>query len=286
MHWIAADLTMFACSVSVYVAVRKAALDGLPSQFNNLAMFAIPLPIFLFIGIIGGEDFSLSWLQVFELLGAGGAVSYLGNALSMRSIAMAPNPGYSLLLSKSYVVFTTVWAVLFFDSPVTSRAVTAIAVIVVGSALIMIDQSTGTSRPRTGSWLPSAIGAFFCWGFLSLIAKHLQSQGVPTAVFLTYLFTVANSYIVIEMRARHIEIKTVTSNAVPFVAIGVTATGFNFFNFYAIDLAPNVGYVNATNTASIGAVTLVAALLFRDELTPRKLVGIAGVFVGLLLLVL
>jgi hypothetical protein len=29
MHWIVADLLMFACSVAVYLAVRKAALDKL-----------------------------------------------------------------------------------------------------------------------------------------------------------------------------------------------------------------------------------------------------------------
>lgn len=70
----------------------------------------------------------------------------------------------------------------------------------------------------------------------------------------------------------------------PFVLIGIAASGFNFFNFYAVSIAPNVGYVNATNAASIGAVTVISAVIFKDELTKRKLIGVAGVLAGLVML--
>lgn len=285
MHWIAADLLMFTCSVRVYVAVRKAAIDGLPSQFNNLAMFAIPLPIFLLVGVLGGDDFAITSTQALEIAGTAVVFSYLGNAFSMHSVAVAPNPGYSLLLSKSYVVFTTVWAVVFFNSPITVRSAVAIAMIVVSSALIVIRKSTATGKTH-GQWLLPAIGAFLCWGFLSLIGKHLQDGGVPTAVFLAYMFAIVNVCILVEMRARGLAFGVIRRNPLPFTAIGIAAAGFNFFNFYAIKVAPNVGYVNATNAASIGAVTVLATILFKDELTSQKLVGVVGILIGLLLLLL
>ena len=56
------------------------------------------------------------------------------------------------------------------------------------------------------------------------------------------------------------------------------------FTFVAIKLAPNVGYVNATNAASIAAVTIFSIILFRDEFSWRKLAGVAGVVAGLILL--
>lgn len=59
---------------------------------------------------------------------------------------------------------------------------------------------------------------------------------------------------------------------------------FNLGQFEAIKLAPNVGYVNAINAGSIAAVTIFAVLLFKDELTPKKAVGILGVTAGLILL--
>ena len=51
------------------------------------------------------------------------------------------------------------------------------------------------------------------------------------------------------------------------------------------DLAPNIGYVNAINAASIAAVTVFSALLFKDELTLKKLVGVLGIIFGLIILV-
>jgi drug/metabolite transporter (DMT)-like permease len=283
VSWITLTLLMFACSVAVYVAVRKAALDGLPSQFNNLAMFALPMLIFAVVGLVGGDNFGVSPMQLLEIAGTAVLFSYAGNALSMYSIAVAPNPGYSLLLSKSYVVFTTLWAVVFFDSTLTLRSTLAIGLIVVSSAVIMLHRSTAVGRPDR-RWIPPAVGAFFCWGFLSLVGKHVQGEGVSTAVFLTYLFAGANLCILVEMQRRKLSLGVVRQNWIPFVSIGITAAGFNFANFRAIHVAPNVGFVNAANAASIGAVTVVAALLFGDELTPRKLAGVVGILGGLFLL--
>lgn len=286
MHWIIATLLMFTCSVAVYVAVRKAAIDGLPSQFNNLAMFAIPLPVFVLGGLLIGDNFAITITQAVEIATAAVVFAYLGNAFSMHSIAVAPNPGYSLLLSKSYVVFTTVWAVIFFNSPINLRSGIGIAMIVLSSALIMVRRRSQTAINGSKRWLSQAIGAFVCWGFLSLVAKHVQAGGVATMVFLSYMFAVVNVCIVTEMRVRKLTLEVVRTNVTPFLLIGTAAAGFNFFNFYAIKIAPNLGYVNAANAASIGAVTVIATALFKDELTRQKMTGVFGVLIGLLLLFL
>lgn len=68
--------------------------------------------------------------------------------------------------------------------------------------------------------------------------------------------------------------------------IGVFATSFNYFMQVGFDLAPNVGYVNAANAASISLLTLMSALLFKDDLSLRKIIGIIGVTVGLFVLFL
>lgn len=283
MNWIAATLLMFVCSIATYLAVRKAALSKLPSQFNNLAMFAIPLIIFLIGDLVTGQSLRISFLQFLEILVAGVILSYLGNAMSMVSIELAPNAGYSLVISKSYVVLTSILAVPLFGATLTVQAIIAIALIVASSALIMVNPKTA-HKAKSAAWVPLAIGSFLCWAFLSLTAKHLTSQGMPTIVFLTYLFIVSNICILIEMKVRRVAFGIIFKRFWPFALIGVAATGFNFFNFYAIHIAPNVGYVNAANTASIGAVTILSVMLFKDELTKQKLAGVTGVIAGLLLL--
>jgi uncharacterized membrane protein len=52
----------------------------------------------------------------------------------------------------------------------------------------------------------------------------------------------------------------------------------------AINAAPNVGYVNAINAASISAVTIGAILLFKDEFSLKKFVGVIGISIGLLIM--
>jgi drug/metabolite transporter (DMT)-like permease len=285
MGWVLADLLLLVCSIAVYLAVRRAALNKLPPQFNNLAMFAIPLVIFAIADVVTKQKMHITTWQAVQLLFSGAVLSYLGNALSMVSIDLAPNAGYSLVISKSYVVLTSLLAVPLFHAKLTAQAVIAIVLIVLSSALIMINPKAA-HKAKSTAWVPLALGSFICWAFLSLMAKHLESEGISTIVFLTYLFIVANTCILIEMKAKHMDFSVVTKKLWPFALIGVAAAGFNFFNFYAIHVAPNVGYVNATNTASIGAVTILSVLLFKDELTKQKLAGVMGVVGGLLLLFL
>jgi drug/metabolite transporter (DMT)-like permease len=201
----------------------------------------------------------------------------------MKSIELAPNPGYSLVISKSYVVLTTFLAVPFFGAHLTVKALVAVLLIVLFSALIMINPKAA-GRAKSAAWLPLAIGAFFGWGFLSLAAKYFFRQGVSTLEFLTYVFFVACVCIFLEMYFRRVVFRPLFKHWQSFALIGVAATGFNFFSFYALRLAPNVGYVNATNTASIAVVTIFAILLFKDEFSIRKLIGVLGVVAGLVLL--
>jgi drug/metabolite transporter (DMT)-like permease len=283
MNWIISDLLMFGCSVIMYVAVRKSALDKLPPQYNNLATFAVPFVVFAAASLILRPSFNLTTTQWLEIVGTGIGLAYVGSALSMRSLAIAPNPGYSLVISKSYVVMTSLLAVPLFGARLTLSAILAIVLIVGCSALIIINPRRNKAAGNA-SWAPLAIGSFLCWGFLSLVAKHLLSQGVATVVFLTGLFAVVMICIMLEMWYRQIRFGLVSERIGSFLTIGLAATGFNYFNFYTIGIAPNVGYVNATNAASIGAVTIVSAVLFKDELTRQKLLGVTGIIAGLLLL--
>ncbi len=68
------------------------------------------------------------------------------------------------------------------------------------------------------------------------------------------------------------------------ICTGVFSALFNLGQFEAIKLAPNPGYVNAINAGSISFVTILAVLLFKDELSKRKALGVLGVSAGLLLL--
>jgi uncharacterized membrane protein len=286
MSWIAYSLMMFFSSVALYLTVRKSSLIKTPTYLTNLAMFAIPLVAYVTIGIVNSTNLGITLWQGLILLVAAIVFAYGGNKASLHAIAVAPNPGYSLVLSKSYVLFTTLVAVTLLGADITLQKVLAILIIVAFSALIMINPK-GAKKVKSEKWILLSFGAFFAWGMLSLSSKYLFNNGLNTIAFLIYLYALVTFCIVFIDKVRISKIKEVSNTAkILLLGIGVFSTLFNLGQFEAIKLAPNVGYVNAINAASISMVTVFAVILFKDELTLKKAVGVIGVTVGLALLLI
>ena len=190
-----------------------------------------------------------------------------------------------MVISKSYVVYTTFISIVLFGSSITWEKLVAIGLIVGFSALIIIDRKS-IRKSFKASWLPLAIGAFFCWGSLTLVARYLSNQGVNVYVYLTYMHIIVTSCILVESYRHKIQWSLAIKHVWILIAIGIGSALFNTFMFLAIAKAPNVGYVNAINASSISAVTVLSILFFKDEFSIRKLIGVFGVIGGLLLLLI
>lgn len=286
MNWIIASLLMFVSSVALYLFVRKSNSLETPQQLNNLAMFLVPVLVYLTVTINTPTNFSLRPLEYLLVIVQGIFFSYLGNKFSLKGMEYSPNPGYSLIISKSYVVFTAIASIFIFSAPLTLKSVIAIALIILFSALIMINKN----KSRTTSnklWLPYTMGAFFCWGFLALSSKYLLNVGVPILSRLILSMVVTTVLIFGEIIYKKVEWKKISKDQLStLLMIGIFGASFNYFMQVGFNLAPNVGFVNAANAASISLLTVMSAFFFKDELTLKKLVGIVGVTTGLLLLFL
>ncbi len=285
MNWIISSLLMFASSVFLYLFVRKASLLKIPQQFSNLAMFAIPVPVYILVNFFTKQSFITTGYQLLILILLAFFTSYLGNVFSLKSIKHAPNPGYSLILSKSYVLFTTAVAVTIFHSVVTIKSAIAILLIIIFSAFIMIGKtiSHANSHPK---WIPLALGSFFCWGMLSIMSKYLFTTGLSVNNLLIYLTLFVSIIILAEMKIKKMRWDTVkNAQWTTLLFIGVFSSAFNYFMQLGLKLAPNIGYVNAINAASIAAVSVFSAILFKDDFSLRKIIGVFGVTAGLILLV-
>lgn len=279
---------MFFNSVALYLFVRKSNLLKTPQQLNNLAMFLIPVIIYLIMALGGGVRFGLKPFEYILILIQGIFFSYLGNVFSLKGIEQAPNPGYSLIISKSYVVFTAIASIFIFGAPLTLKTAIAILIIAAFSSLIMINKTNQEKKVKSsGVWLPYTIGAFFCWGFLALSSKYLFNIGVPVLTRLIYSMIVVTAFILGEIKIKKIEVFKVSKAQVfTLLAIGIFGSAYLYFQQVGYKLAPNVGYVNAVNASSISMLTVFSIILFKDELSWRKMLGVFGVTSGLLLLLL
>ncbi len=284
MSWVAYSLMMFFSSVALYLTVRKSSLVKTPAYLTNLAMFAIPLVAYALLGVINSSSLAITWWQALILVVTAVVFAYGANKASLHAIDIAPNPGYSLVLSKSYVLFTTIVAITLLGADLTVQKAIAILLIVAFSALIMVTKK-GTKKVKSEKWILLSFGAFFGWGMLSLSSKYLFNHGVDTVAFLIYLYALVTLCIIAIDKVKVSKIKEVSTQAKwLLLGTGIFSTCFNLGQFEAIRLAPNVGYVNAINAGSIAMVTVFAVLLFKDELTTKKAIGILGVTVGLVLL--
>ena len=285
MNWIAASLIMFVSSVFLYVLVRKAALLKIPTEIVNLAFLGLPIFLYASLAVQNHASLSIIPSHLLFIFGLTLVGSYIPNVTSLKSIEYAPNPGYSLIISKSYVVFTTIVAIVFFHSQLTLKAAVAILLIVFFSFLIVKGKTIRSSR-NNPLWLPLSLVSFFGWGLLSIGTKFAFSQGITIYQRLIYLSLFVTTFILIEIRTKKIKIQlSHISHYVLLLAIGASSALFNYFMTLAIDLAPNIGYVNAINASSISAVTVVSALIYKDDLSISKMIGILGVTGGLLLLI-
>ncbi len=276
---------MFVCSVISYLFVRKCTILKTPTHLVNLSMFLIPVLLFLPWSFVKGVSLALTPYQLIIVVITAIAFSYFGNIFSLKSIERAPNPGYPLILSKSYVVFTSIVSIWVFQSPLSFKSGVGIASIVLFSALIMINKKQ-TKDKATSDWLLYALGAFFCWGMLALSSKYLLNLGVPVLARLVYIMGIVSVFISSETFNKRVGIVVTKQQLMLLFATGIASAGFNYFMQEAFVTAPNVGFVNAINAASISGVTLLAAWIYKDELTLQKIVGVIGVTVGLVFLML
>jgi drug/metabolite transporter (DMT)-like permease len=226
---------------------------------------------------------NISLVDLIEVIIASIFFSYLGNYFSQESILLAPNPGYSLIISKSYVIFTTVAAVFLFNSEITLKNILSIILILVFSSLIVLPSKIKRYL-HNKKWVMYSVGAFFCWGFLALMLKHLINKGIEIPVLLSIICLIVSSLIYLEIRKKKISTKLNKEKWFYLILIGVFSTLFNYYMNIGYKYSPNPGYINAINASSITFVTLLSIILFKDEFSYKKIIGVIGTTIGLILL--
>ncbi len=283
--WILLAIGLITSSVMTYLLIRKSKDIDMPIIFQNLAMF---LPPTIFVGIynlIQEKSFVIDTQNLVIIFLASFFLSWLGNITSLKALQKAPNPGYSLIISKSYVLLTSILSVWLFDSPLPPKSILAIILIIIFSALIILDRDKSTSSANK-TWIWLTLIAFFAWGFLALILKYLVSINLePTVIFFYLMFFVSSIIIMQIISANKLQRFKVSKKFwLIFLSIGLASTAMNLFIIFGYRYAPNPGYMNASNAGSIALVTIFSALIFKDELPLKKIIGVLGVVGSLILL--
>ena len=149
-------------------------------------------------------------------------------------------------------------------------------------ALILIEKSDKKDENKT--WILYTFGAFFAFGFLSLANTYLGKQGLQSTVINFYICLIVTISLFIQVYVKKIKLSFDKKSIGIFVGAGIPASIFNFCLIKGYLVAPNPGYISAVNVASISLLTVLYRVFFKDTLTLKKMVGVLGILVGLIIL--
>jgi len=273
------SLLIFVASNVLYLLIRAAQKQGIAISFYSIFFFLVPAVTYFAATRLLGISLVVSGGELLLILGAGLVWSYAGNFFSQKGIALAANPGYSLVIQKSAAVFTTIAAVFLFGAQFDLSKFTAI-LLILGMILFMnLGERAKQSAGR--NWLLFSVLANLCFTFGQLISKHFLNLGLEPLVYLFYINSLVALLNAGQFFRRHKLHRHRLRQLRLLLGIGLASVVFNLSMQVAFRAAPNIGYVAAINVASIMSITLLSALLFGDELSRRKVAAMAGVMLGL-----
>lgn len=151
------------------------------------------------------------------------------------------------------------------------------------SAMLLIVPKAA-NKGSDSSWIWLAFAAFFCWGFLSIAAKIVLNQGLSPIALLFYIHLIVSLVIAVRLQWKERLTPTRKVSLVVLAGVGLFSAIFNVAMLEALASAPNIGYVNSINASSISVVTLLSIWLFKDEKSVRKLIGVVGIIIGLIVI--
>ena len=283
MDWVIGSLISLGLFASTSILSKYNWRAGVPAPVINFATYAVALLVFVF-AIPKGEFNVFARADVWLVLAAGLCV-YFGNAASVRGLNLAPNPGYSQAINKSYVALTTLAAILMFGGELSWRKIAGVALIL-ASQLLIVSKVSRKNPLHDGRWIWLSFAAFFCYAGWSMAVKYANAiLGVNQTAFLFWAVAIATALFAAEIWRGKISLMKYKNQFGLLFLMGLASGFANILMWDAFVAAPNMGYVNAIQTTGVAIVSLLAVKLFGDELTRKKFAGILGVIAGLFLIV-
>jgi drug/metabolite transporter (DMT)-like permease len=286
--WKIYSLLLYICSVSLYLFVRSIK-NKVDSKIINFYMFVPGTVILFFVAKAQNVSLEVSFFHFCVIFLTTLIFSFVGNSFSLKALENAPNPGYSLIIQKSYAIYTIFVSYLLFGSELAIPKILAIIVIILFMSLVVIDKKTNSHKEaKSYLWVVQSIFAFLFFGGIWIVSRWLFDRGVNSIAMTFYmcLFNVIIQAVINRKALLQEQKKLKISIFAILILIGFLSTGFNLFTRFGIETAPNIAYVNIVNTSSNAMVTLLATFIFKDELTIRKLIGILGVTAGMIFMIL
>ena len=268
----------------MYLSIRNIDKSYIPIEIKNLSIFFSPIiPLFIYNKIYWIQtiiEFKYLLILFFTAI----FFSWLANISSLISLKIAPNPWYPLMLSKSYVIYTLIFSYIFLWSELSVKKFIIILFVVLFSFLIIYNKNK-THKTKDNKWIFYTLYSFLWWWNLALVLTYLIQKWIPSTTINIYLHLFVTFFIILEIIFKKVKYKPKNNyQIINLIVIWLAYILFQQSMVYWYSVSPNPWYINAANTASIWIITILAWIIFKDDLSKKNLIWVIWIIISLIFL--
>ena len=191
-------------------------------------------------------------------------------------------------IDKSSTVLTILLAALLLHEPVSVTKGAGIALIAVGTFLMIEKKQTaGPAAPKNSRWLFYAFGSAVFASLTAILGK-LGITGVEsnlgTAIRTGVVLVM--SWLMVFLTGRREKLRGIPKKELGFICLSGVATGASWLCYYRALQDGPASVVVPVDKLSILVTVLFSFLVFHERLTRRSAIGLAAIVAGTLLMLI
>lgn len=223
-----------------------------------------------------------------------GVFAAVGHWADFEAIKRAPNPGFATAVRNSSILPVTVLSVFLFGSAFDLLKLAGAGLILAGVVALVVDKKAAVAARDTGRaggkrWVVLALVAVASYTLMVFGIKEATLLGfsAPEICLAVYIVNFAFFAAVCRKTVRaFLRDRDKLRFFVPVTLVcALFAVAVNLLNVKGLALAPNPGYHEAIRSTNLLFITLLAVPLFSASLDRQKMVGVAVIVAGMILLV-
>lgn len=240
-----------------------------------------------------------SWLMVF-VVGSQETISAIGGRTLLFLVLSGLATGASWLcyfkalqlgdvnkvvpIDKSSTVLTILLAAIFLQEGVSLTKGIGVVLIVVGTFL-MIEKKQSGGETKSAAWLWYALGSAVFASLTAILGKVGISgveSNLGTAIRTGVVLLM--SWVMVFVTGKQGALKAIPKNELFFICLSGLATGGSWLCYYKALQDGPASVVVPIDKLSILVTVLFSYLVFREKLTKKSALGLAGIVAGTLLM--
>ena len=240
-----------------------------------------------------------SWLMVF-VVGSQETISAIGGRTLLFLVLSGLATGASWLcyfkalqlgdvnkvvpIDKSSTVLTILLAAIFLQEGVSLTKGIGVVLIAVGTFL-MIEKKQSGGETKSAAWLWYALGSAVFASLTAILGKVGISgveSNLGTAIRTGVVLLM--SWVMVFVTGKQGALKAIPKNELFFICLSGLATGGSWLCYYKALQDGSASVVVPIDKLSILVTVLFSYLVFREKLTKKSALGLAGIVAGTLLM--